>query len=298
LDATRQKIEPYDVWINGFRQQKCGSKPVIDLLSVLQWVVKIILVGLIVPLISASVTGYDQRTYRVLPPKEIVQIAGIRRSVEQLAAKYQPAMFLRSTTPSPPLLWVWYEAVPNQSTLDFVYYHAWQNEIHPKPIIHALYSIYRAAYYGYPLYDIEYFQVSVSRATGEVVGLRFETSPGHDYFAPVNEHLVAQFQRNANGTFKEERLTLDGNLVVVIDEVPLLFNADRVLVGVQSWNHLSRLLAPADQDFDITIQSPLKSLGDHQTREIRWKLPAAVVANLALIGYPIFRTKPYPISLE
>lgn len=155
----------------------------IDLLSVLQWVVKIILVGLIVPLISTSVTGYDRRTYRVLLPEEIVQIAGIRRSVEQLAAKYQPAMFLRSTTLSPPL----------------------------------------------------------------------------------------------------------------------------------SWNHISRLRTLADQKFDITIQSPLKSLGDqdyirfkfvrksqgdHQTREIRWKLPAVVVANLALIGYPIFRIKPYPISLE
>ncbi len=155
----------------------------IDFLSVLQWVVKIILVGLIVPLILAIVTGYDQRTYRVLPPEVIVQIAGIRRSVEQLAAKYQPAMFLRSTTLSPPL----------------------------------------------------------------------------------------------------------------------------------SWNHISRLRTLADQKFDVTIQSPLKpwggqdylrfkfvhkSQGDHQTREIRWKLPATFIANLALIGYPIFRIKPYPISLE
>jgi hypothetical protein len=286
---------------------------VIDLLSVLQWVVKIILVGLIVPLVSASVTGYDQRTYKVLSPEEIVQIAGIRRSVEQLAAKYQPAMFLRSTTPSPPLLWVWYEAVPNQSTLDFVYYHAWQNEIHPKPIIHALYSIYRATYYGYPLYDIEYFQVSVSRATGEVVGLRFETSPGDDYFAPVNEHVIAQYQRNVNGTFKEKRSSIDGNLISMTDEVPILFNNDHVLVGVQSWNHLSRMLMSEDQDFDIALQAPLKLLdnqdyarfkfvrkshSDHQTRETWWKFPTATLASLALIGFPIFRIKPYPISIE
>ncbi len=279
----------------------------IDLLSVLQWVVKIILVGLIVPLVSASVTGYDQRTYPVLLPEEIVQIAGIRRSVEQLAAKYQPAMFLRSATPSPPLLWVWYEAVPNQATLDFVYYHAWQNEIHPKPFIHALYSIYRAAYYGYPLYDIEYFQVNVSRATGEVVGLRFETSPGDDYFASVSEHLVAQYRRNANGTFMEERSSVEGNLISMTDEVSLLFNADHVLVGVQTWNHLSRLLAPVDRDFDVALQAPLKPLnnqdyarfkfvrksqGDHQTREIHWKFPVALITTLALIGYLVFRINP------
>lgn len=278
----------------------------IDLLNVLQWVVKIILVGLIVPLVSASVTGYDQRTYPVLLPDEIVQIAGIRQSVEQLAAKYQPAMFLRSFTPSPPLLWVWYEAVPNQTTLDFVYYHAWRNEIHPRPFVHTLYSIYRAAYYGYPLYDIEYLQVSVSRATGEVVGLRFETSPGDDFFASVNEHLIVQYQRNADGTFKEKLSSIDGNLISTAAATPVLFNTSHVLVGVKTWNHLSRLLSPVDQDFSIALQSPLKSLtdqdyarykfvrksqGDHHSHEIRWKFPLAVVATLALIGTPIFRSR-------
>jgi hypothetical protein len=280
---------------------------VIDLLSVLQWVVKIILVGLIVPLVSASITGYDQRTYTVLLPEEIVQIAGIRQSVEQLAAKYQPAMFLRSATPSPPLLWVWYEAIPNPTTLDFVYYHNWQNEIHPKPLIHALYSIYRAAYYGYPLYDIEYFQLSISRATGEITGLRFETSQGDNYFASVNEHRVAQYQRNLNGTFQERLSSSNGDLISMTDEVMVLFNADHVLVGIQTWNHLSRLLKAEDQDFDVALRAPLqplnkqdyakykfvrKSQGDHQTREIRWKFPAAVLVTLALIGYPILRLKP------
>ncbi len=133
----------------------------IDLLSVLQWVVKIILVGLIVPLVSASVTGYDQRTYRVLPPEEIVQIAGIRRSVEQLAAKYQPATFLRSVTP--------------------------------------------------------YFDITIQ----------------------------------------------------------------------------SPLKPLGDQDY-VRFKFVRKSQGDHQTREIRWKFPAAVIATLALIGYPIFRIKPIP----
>jgi hypothetical protein len=278
---------------------------VIDLFTVLQWVVKIILVGLTVPLVSASITGYDRRTYSVLLPEEIVQIAGIRRSVEQLAAKYQPAMFLRSTTPSPPLLWVWYEAVPNPGTVDFVYYHAWQNEIHPQPFVHTLYSIYRAVYYGYPLYDIEYFQISVSRATGEVVGLRFETSRGDDYFAPVNEHLVAQYQRNPNGTYQEKRSSIDGDSVSMMDEVPMSFNTDHILVGVQTWNHLSRLLTAEDQDFDLALQAPLKPLdnqdyarfkfvrksqGDHQTHEIRWKFPVAAVATMVLIGYPVFRS--------
>ncbi len=275
----------------------------IDLSSVLQWVFKIILVGLIVPLVSASVTGYDQRTYPVLLPEEIVQIAGIRQSVKQLAAKYQPAMFLRSSTPSPPLLWVWYEVVPNQSTLDFVYYHAWQNEIHPKPIFHMLYSIYRVAYYGYPLYDIEYFQVSVSQTTGEVIGFRFETSSGNDYFSMVNEHLVAKYQRNTNGTYRKELTSIDGSSISVTDEVPLVFKKDHVMVGVHTWNHLSRLLTAEDQNFDVALQSSLKPLrhqdyarfkfvrkshGDHQTPETRWKFPIASLATLALIGYPVF----------
>jgi hypothetical protein len=277
---------------------------VIDLLSVLQWVVKIILVGLIVPLVSASITGYDQRTYVVLLPEEIVQIAGIRQSVKQLAAKYQPAMFLRSATPSPPLLWVWYEAIPNQTTLDFVYYHNWRNEIHPIPLIHVLYSIHRAAYFGYPLYDIEYFQVSISRATGEIIGLRFESSQGDDYFASVNEHLVARYQRDPDGTFQERLSSTKGDLISMTDEVPVLFNSDHILVGVQTWNHLSRLLTAEDHDFDVALKAPLKHLdnqdyarykfvrksqGDHQTREIRWKYPVTAVATVASIGYPVFR---------
>jgi hypothetical protein len=77
---------------------------VIDLFGVLQWVVKITLIGLIVPLVSANITGYDQRNYPVLLPEEILQIAGIRRSVEQLAAKYQPAMFYVSNTCFPAFL--------------------------------------------------------------------------------------------------------------------------------------------------------------------------------------------------
>ena len=277
----------------------------IDLLSVLQWVVKIILVGLIVPLVSASVTGYDQRPYAVLLPDEIVEIAGIRRTVKQLAVKYQPAMFLRSTTPSPPLLWVWYEAVLDHATLDFVYYHAWQNEIHPNLFRHVLYSIYRAAYYGYPLYDVEYFQVSVSLATGEVVGLRFDTSSGESYFASVNQHLVVKYQRNVNSTFNEEVSSMDGKPISMKAETPILFTSDHVLVGVQTWNHLSRLLAPSDQDFDIALQAALKPLtnreyarfkfvrksqGDYRSEEIRWKYPVAAIASLALIGYPVFQS--------
>lgn len=278
----------------------------IDLFSALQWVVKIVLVGLIVPLVSAGVTGYDQRTYAVLLPDETVQIAGIRRSVKQLAAKYQPAMFLRSTTPSPPLLWVWFEAVPTQENLDFVYYFAWQNEIHPNLFIHALYSIYRAAYYGYPLYDIEYFQVSVSRATGEVVGLMFETNTKDNYFAPVNQHFIARYQRDANGLFKEELLSMDENPIQVSAGVPILFDGNHVLAGVQTWNHLSRLLGSQDQEFDVKLQAALKPLnnqdyarykfvrksqGDHRTDENRWKFPSALIVNLALIGYPVFRIR-------
>ena len=291
--------------IEDFRKFSRGNKSVIDLLSALQWVVKIILAGLIVRLVSASVTGYDRRTYAVLLPDEIVQIAGIRRSVEQLAAKYQPAMFLRSANPSPPLLWVWYEAVLHHTALDFVYYYAWQNEIHPNPFMHALYSIYRAAYYGYPLYDIEYFQVSVSPATGEVVGLRFETSSADDYFASVNQHLVVKYQRKANGTFNEEISSTDGKPISMKGETSILFTSDHVVAGVQTWNHLSRLLAAFDQDFDIALQAALKPLtnqeyarfkfvrksqGDHQSHEIGWKFPVAAIASLALIGYPVFRS--------
>lgn len=238
-------------------------------------------------LIAATITGHDKRSYFVLNPDDIVEINNQKIYVTKLASIYKPKMYLRSSTPSPSLLWVWYEAVPTENTVDIVYYYAWENEIHPNPNIHKFYSLVRSVYYGYPLYDIEYFQISVGRSDGVVKNIRFETSPGEDYFVTISEHVVARYIYIADGNYNEILSTRDGGELNHTDDYQVRFEKDHVLAGVQTWNHLSLLLSESDDEFDVLQDAPLKSLTnaeysrfkfvrksqcDHQTIENKWTM--------------------------
>jgi hypothetical protein len=251
-------------------------------------------------LLAAALTGHDQRAYNVLAPNDMVEIGGDQRSVAKLATKYQPYMNLRASTPSPNLLWVWYEAVPTEHSIDMIYYHVWENEINPNPNIHTLYSLFRAAYYGYPLYDIEYLQVSISRLNGDVDGLLFETSPQDSYFITLSEHIVDRYILKDDDIYDRVQTTRTGEKPIPASNVSVPFNGEHVLVLAQTWNHLTRLLSPADSDavwLDAQLK-PLsaeeyahfkfvrKSQGDHRTHEKRWTLALATLAMYFLIIIP------------
>ena len=156
-------------------------------------------------LIGVAITGRDRRAYPVLPPEAIVTVAGQRFTVAELAARYQPRFYLRPDTPSPPLLWVWYEAVLNNAgVISLVYYQTWETEVNPNPTIQKLYSVFRAAYYGYPLYDIEYFQVDVALADSTVTRLRFETGATDDFFMVLSDHIIVILDRQGLEEFSCE----------------------------------------------------------------------------------------------
>lgn len=259
-------------------------------------------VALILPLaallLGAGLTGRDHRAYRVLSPEDEVAVAGEVLPASLLAERYQPHLYLRPDTPSPALMWVWYEAVPGPEGISLVYYHAWEGETNPNPALQNLYALFRLAYYGYPLYDIEYFQVDVSRADGAVVGLRFEMGAADNYFALINEHVVVRLRRQPGGTFREERYTRRGRPLGQADGVAPLFGGQHVRVGVQTWNHLSKLLGPADSAYRERVTAALrplsddeysrykfvrKSQGDHRTRESPWTLPLATLATFVFM---------------
>jgi hypothetical protein len=254
-------------------------------------------------LFACAITGYDKRSYHVLQPDQAVKVGDLTQTVEELATDYRPKAFLRRTTPSPPLLWIWYEAVPTPNGIDLIYYLVWENEIHPDPILHKLYILFRAAYYGYPLYDIEYFQIGVSRTDGTVSRLRFETSPGDNYFSTLSEHVVVLLQRRDDGTYDEIRTTQRGRELSRSSGITAQFDGRRVLIAVQTWNHLTRLLTPEDKerDFSPLPEVPLKYLseaeyarfkfvrksqGDHRTEESKWTLPVAILASLFFLALP------------
>ncbi|MBN2548992.1 MAG: hypothetical protein JXB15_07540 [Anaerolineales bacterium] len=239
------------------------------------------LLFLLLLLAAASLTGRTQRAYPTIAPDYTLEIAGDRIDVHDLAIAYQPIMHLRPEILSPPLLWVWYEAVSAGDNLDLVYYHVWENEIHPNPIIHKAYALFRAAYYGYPIRDIEYLQMSVRRSDGMVSGLMFETSPQEDYNVMISEHLIARYNLRPDGLYDQRITKQNGEFVSETPGLELLFDGQHVKALAQTWNHLTRLLTLEDSSA-YPLSTDLRNLtageysrdkfvrksqGDHRTPE-------------------------------
>jgi hypothetical protein len=246
-------------------------------------------------LLWANFTGRDARAYPVLPPDTEIEIAGKTMRISDVALEYQPAMNIRKTNPSPPLLWTWYEAIRTNSGVDLVYYQDWEDEINPDPLYHGLYRIFRSAYYGSPVRDIEYFQISISPSTGEVQNMMFETSPGDDYFVTYSKHLVARYQKTAGGTYDVIIGDKSGNEISKTSGINPIFHGSHIQVLAQTWNHLTRLLTISDTDL-IQLPTDLKFLlddvyssykfvrksqGDHLTRENPW------IQRIGMLGYLI-----------
>lgn len=214
---------------------------------------------------AAALTGRVKRAYATLPAGAVVKIAGVEKALPDWAKEYQPVMMQRSRLPTPPLLAVLYEAVDQPEELVLVYYHVWEDEVHPDPVYHRLYWLFRAAFYGYPVRDIEFFQVSVSKQSGEVTQVLFETTPGSDYFVRLSKHILARYHRTGTGY----RLTLserDGELISEQERAPVQFQNHRIVVGVATWNHLTQAVKPDDADFDRTATAPLDLLTEEGYR--------------------------------
>lgn len=257
-------------------------------------------VFLLLLILSVAFSGHEARAYNTLAAYENVIIADQPLTVGELAAKHAPEYLLNSANPSPPLLWIWYEAVPTTDTIDLIYYAVWENEINPEPIIDKGYALFRAAYYGYPLRDIEFTQLSIDRSSGEVVGLLFETSPGDDYFVRISEHLTARYTRQESGAFTETLTTRAGAPVAQQADVPVIFRQTHPQIYVQTWNHLSRLLKAEDENLE-KLEAELrelqendyrqykfsrKSQGDHKTQANPLTLPLTFLATLFFVLLP------------
>ncbi len=254
-------------------------------------------------LLAAFVTGRTRRGYPVLAEDAGVQVGQERLNVADLAARFAPIVKIHSANPTPDLLWIFYEVVDNpaHSAYDIVYYVVWENEIHPNPGLHRLYSAFRGPYYGYPLYDIEYVQVSVDRKTGQISGVMHEDSPGNDYFVTFSEHLVARYVRQAGGSYEKIVSDREGNERYRSGGWPVSFAGTHPVLAAATWNHLSRLIFPNDPLYDREFTAPLrylsereyrrykfvrKSQGDHRTHEPALSAFFGGLAAAALIGIP------------
>jgi hypothetical protein len=286
----------YDILVNRKKETR------MSLSNIFLWVVAIIIICLLSLILGVFITGRDGRSYPVFSPDDQFSIGTSTMNALDLARKYKPGMFLDKDFESPPLLWTWYEvaAGPTADTIDIVYYNNWQDEINPNPTIHTLYSFFRAAFYGYPLYDIEYIQVRVSRSSGQVVGLLFETSPVDNYYIPFAEHHIVRYVPGAGG-YEQIETTRQGQELSRTPGIKIAFDDTHARIAVQTWNHLSRLFDPARDtdaarlDTDLKFLSDpdyaqykfvRKSQGDHKTQENSIGVFIATTALIVLIGLP------------
>lgn len=234
--------------------------------KILLFILVVWLLLVIAGYVSAAVTGRVKRAYATLAPNTVVKIAEVEKSLDGWAQEYRPVMMLRSRLPTPPLLKVLYEGIDQPDTLVLVYYHVWEDEVHPDPVYHRLYWLFRAAFYGYPVRDIEYFQVTVDKHSGEVAQVLYETTPGADYFPRLSKHILARYQRTATGyslTLSER----DGGYISEQQNAEVQFQGRHIVVGVATWNHLTQAVKPSDVDFDVTTQVPLGVLTDQAYRD-------------------------------
>ncbi|MCX6227036.1 MAG: hypothetical protein NTV01_20195 [Bacteroidia bacterium] len=262
------------------------------------------LILLLSVLIASYFTGRDKRSYKTFLPSDTLNIGGEIFTIENLAQQYKPEMYLRPSTPTPKLEWIWYEATPNDSTIDLNYHFAWENEINPNKTIHYLYSIFRAAYYGYPLYDIEYFQINVNKSTGLVQRIRFETSNSDYYFPPVVEHIIIAIDKDENGNYYKTKISSTGEKISSGELIDVVFDNRRIKAGVQTWNHLSRLLDKnVISEYSLLQDMPLKFLsesdyknykfvrksqGDPKTKENRITFNIAAVLVFIFVSIPTY----------
>ena len=114
--------------------------------------------------------------------------------------------------------------------------------------------------------DIEYIEVTVDSATGEVRRVRYETSPEGIYNRDVPVHLIATLDQRPDRTgyayTVRDRETGELLLSETLDAV--WDAAHPVRLAVFTWNHMYTLVGPdaADIREDVAIDAPLGYLTD------------------------------------
>lgn len=263
----------------------------------------LMVVGFLLSLVALATflmfTGYVSRSYEVLKPDEKVKIANDWLTLTDVALKYQPQFYMRPDATSPNVLMLWWHAVDDRTsnTLALIYHVTWEDEILPNPLLHQLYRIYRAIYYGMPVRDIEYVQINISYIDGTIQRVRYEGTFADNYDSLISEHKIIKIISHKDGVL-EYSYRVDGSIVSIreIDslEVPLRF-------GVASWSHQFVLLDPEDILYTQKLEMPLvyldddnyrrykfarKSQGDYVTHESSLVRFASIVLFICFLGLP------------
>lgn len=245
-------------------------------------------------------TGYQRRSYAVLPESAQLIVGDVPVPLGHLAATFQPRLMHRPNDFSPPAIVMWWEAIDSGDDVVLVYHPVWQDERHPSSLLHWFYYVYRAIVYGIPVRDIEYIQVNISLRSGTIRRLRYEASTASYYSQAISQHIKVTLARSATG-FEERALMPDGTLrqrAIRSPQPPLTF-------GITTWSHQFSLLDDTPGAYTVPVTMPLAPLSDADYAKYKlarrsqgdFATPEAMISKIAKgIVQAVFLGPPYLIS--
>ncbi len=208
-------------------------------MSIFTSIGKYALISLVAFLLGISVSGQNDRDYKVLGESDTFKIGSEILPVRNIAERYRPQIYEHTEYESSKFLFMWYEAIPTNNTLILTYRPVWDDERNTKsPVPDNLYRIYRSLYYGNPPIDTEYIQIVIDSLTGEKILVRFETpEENYDYFKLAQPHYTVEISNNSNEkSFIKKIVNPNG---VVISQTNLIMESKSTLnLVVATWNHL------------------------------------------------------------
>jgi hypothetical protein len=165
-------------------------------------------------------------------PRRTFPLGGKEFTLAEIAARYQPILYLHKALDYFHPDRVLYEALEQNGVLFLNYYVQWRDEIAPNGIYHFIYSRYRKVRYG-SVTDIEFVEVGVTLATGRVDSIAFEWDPDGRPDSPAPRHNMVVATRCADDT--TFRVTINKNPSAPLE---IKFEADRPTILVPVWNHI------------------------------------------------------------
>lgn len=187
----------------------------------------------------ARLSADSPRAFPVLAPTDTVTLGSTTLTVDEAALRYRPRIVELPQDHPDPVVGMSYEAWWDGPDLLLTYFVSWADERHPDPVAHAVYGLYRWAFY-HGREDVEYVQVRIS-GTGALSGVRFESAGDLSPWATGPEHVDAEARVSGDDLVRmlsKHDGDRPGQVTAVASE------DDRVTLYVATWNHLLDVLPP------------------------------------------------------
>ncbi|MFH0873306.1 MAG: hypothetical protein V1846_00485 [Candidatus Komeilibacteria bacterium] len=174
----------------------------------------------------------------------------------RLVKEFQPILYQPQHDKYIPKF-MYYRTNLKGDTLQITYYTVWDNERHPRYLLHILYAfIFRKFYYG-SIKDIEYIQIDIDLNTRTVTDINFEddNKPNYHVTIPfhVKHHLKRVPQPNTNDNIF---IGFFGKKNQYQGLIRPRFSGKRVHMAITGWNHKNNL-------FFEDLGKYIKNLGDN-----------------------------------